>query len=59
MKFHSKNVSFLHLFSNECILIFYLKKKPQPYKKRKDFVGGHYIIFSIFFCLVMFHESYT
>jgi len=30
-----KKCVFLHLFSNECIIIFFLKKKPQPYKKEE------------------------
>jgi hypothetical protein len=39
---------------------FFLKeKKPLPYQRQGDFIDGHYNIFSIFFCLVMFHESQT
>jgi hypothetical protein len=48
----------LHLFSSECIISFF-RKKPLPYQRGGDFINGHCIIFSIFFCLVMFHESQT
>jgi hypothetical protein len=30
-----KKCVFLHLFSNECIIISFFKKKPQPYKKEE------------------------
>jgi hypothetical protein len=52
-----KKCVFLHLFSNECIIIFYFKEKPLPYHRGGDFINGHCIIFSIFFCLVIFLES--
>jgi hypothetical protein len=52
-----KKCVFLHLFNNECIIISLLGKKPLPYQRGGDFIDGHCIIFSIFFCLVMFHES--
>jgi len=51
-----KNVV-LHLFNNECIIIIFFRKKPLPYQRRADFINEHYIIFSVFFCLVMFRES--
>jgi len=37
----------------------FLKEKPLPYQRGGDFIDGHCIIFSIFFCLVKFHESQT
>jgi hypothetical protein len=39
--------------------IFSLGKKPLPYQRRKYFIDGNCIIFSVFFCLVMFHEPQT
>jgi len=39
--------------------IFFLGKKNHPYQRRKDFIAGHCIIFSVFFCSVMFHEPQT
>jgi hypothetical protein len=45
---------------NEWMYIKYLPfRKKKPYKKGRDFINGHYIIFSIFFCMVMFHEPQT
>jgi len=52
-----KKCVFFHFFSNECIIVSFFRKKPLPYQKGGDFINGHYIIFSIFFFLVMFHES--
>ncbi len=52
-----KKCVFLHLFSNECIIISFFREKPLPYQKGGDFIDGHCIIFSIFFCLVMYDES--
>jgi hypothetical protein len=37
----------------------YLKKKPIPNERKKDFIVGHNIIFSDFFCLVMSYEPQT
>ncbi len=37
----------------------YLKKKPIPYERKIDFIVGHCIVFSDFFCLVMSYESQT
>jgi hypothetical protein len=37
----------------------YLKKKPIPNEREKDFIVGYYIIFSDFFCLVMSYEPQT
>jgi hypothetical protein len=37
--------------------IFLLGKKPLPHQREGDIIDGHCIIFSISFCLVMFHES--
>jgi hypothetical protein len=37
--------------------MLFLGKKPTPYQRKGDFIDGHYIIFSIFFFMVMFHES--
>jgi hypothetical protein len=51
-----KKCVFLHLFSNECILICYLKeKKSLPYQRGADFIDGHCVNFLFFFCSVMFH----
>jgi len=52
-----KKCVFLHLFINKCIIIFLLGKKPLPYQKGGDFIDEYCVIFSILFCLVMFHES--
>ncbi len=37
----------------------YLKKKPIPNDKERDFIVGHCIIFSDFLYLVMSYESQT
>jgi hypothetical protein len=37
----------------------YLKKKPIPNEIEKDFIVGHCIIFSDFFCLVISYEPQT
>jgi hypothetical protein len=37
----------------------HLKKKPIPNERERDFIVGHYIIFSDFFCLVMSYEPQT
>ncbi len=37
----------------------YLKKKPIPNEKERDFIVGHCIIFSDFFCLVMSYQPQT
>ncbi len=39
--------------------ILFLGEKPLPYQGIKDFIDGHCIIFSNFFCLVMFYEPQT
>jgi hypothetical protein len=39
--------------------IYIYREKPLPYQRGEDFIDGHRIIFSIFFCLVMFHEPQT
>jgi hypothetical protein len=39
--------------------IFFYEKKPLPYWKWGDFIDGYHIIFSIFFCLIMFYEPQT
>jgi hypothetical protein len=39
--------------------IFFKRKKSLPYQKVGDLIDVHCIIFSIFFCLVMFHEPQT
>ncbi len=54
-----KNCVFLHLFNNECIITSFFKQKTTTISRGGDFINGHYIIFSIFFCLVIFHESQT
>jgi hypothetical protein len=38
---------------------FFLGKKPLPYQKGGNFIYGHYIIFSIFFCFILFYEPQT
>jgi hypothetical protein len=52
-----KKMCFLHLFHSEYITIVFFLKKTPTIQIGGDFIDGHYIIFSIFFCLVMFHES--
>jgi hypothetical protein len=55
-----KKSVFLHFFGNECIIISYFQeKKTMIYQRGGDFTDVHCIIFSIFFYLVMFHESQT
>jgi len=39
--------------------IFFLRRKSLPHQRGEDFINGHCIIFSILFCLLMFHESQT
>jgi hypothetical protein len=39
--------------------VFFLGKEPLLYERRKDFIDELYFFFSIFFNLVMFHESQT
>ncbi len=47
---------FLHFWT---INTYILGGKSLPYQRREDFIDGHYIIFSILFCLVMFYEPQT
>jgi hypothetical protein len=55
-----KKCVFFTFLNNNCIIIYILKgKKPLPYQRGGGFKDGHCIIFSIFFCLVMFHEPQT
>jgi hypothetical protein len=37
----------------------YLKKKPIPNEKERNFVVGHCIIIFYFFCLIMSYEPQT
>jgi hypothetical protein len=37
----------------------YLKKKPIPNERERDYIVGNCIIFSAFFCLVMSYEPQT
>jgi hypothetical protein len=53
-----KNCVFLHLFSNECIIIsLFFGKNHYHIKEEEILKMGIALSFSIFFCLVMFHES--
>jgi hypothetical protein len=59
MKLHSKNVCFLKFWTINANNIFFQRKKSLPYQKVGDLIDVHCIIFSIFFCLVMFHDPQT
>jgi hypothetical protein len=37
----------------------YLKRKPIPNEREREFIIAHYIIFSDFFCLVISYEPQT
>jgi hypothetical protein len=37
----------------------FLQKKPPPYERGGIFINENCVIFKVFFCLVMFHESQT
>jgi hypothetical protein len=37
----------------------YLKKKPIPNERERDFIVGHCVIFSDFFCLIISYEPQT
>ncbi len=54
-----KKCVFWHFLSNRCIINSYFWEETITLKKRKDFIGGHYIVFSFFFGLVMCHEPQT
>jgi hypothetical protein len=54
-----KKCVFFAFLSNKFIIIYILGNKSLPYQRGGDFIDGNCIIFSIFFCLVMFHESQT
>jgi hypothetical protein len=53
-----KDMCFIHFFSNKKIILC-IWRKNQYQMKEKIFIVGHCIIFSDFFCLVMFYESQT
>ncbi len=56
LKIHSKCV-FLHLLSNKCIInSCFWEKNHYLKKKEKILQGGHCIVFSFFFVLVLCHE---
>jgi len=50
---------FLHFFSNGCIIISSFQEKTTTISKRKRINRWALHYFSIFFCLIMFHESQT
>jgi hypothetical protein len=54
-----KKCVFCTFLSNKCIKNSYLWGGNLPLKKGEDFIGGHCIIFSFFFGLVMCHEPQT
>jgi hypothetical protein len=54
-----KKCVFFAFLNNKCIINFFKRKKSLPYQRGGDFINGHCIIFSIFFCLEMFHEAQT
>ncbi len=55
-----KKCVFFAFLNNKCIKIsFFKEKETTTISKRGDFIDGHFISFSIFFCLVMFHEPQT
>jgi thioredoxin-related protein len=57
LKIHSKYVFFFSAIKAKYCM--YLKKKLIPNEKERDFIVGHCIIFSDFFCLVMSYEPQT
>jgi hypothetical protein len=50
---------FFAFLNNKCIIISFIRQKTITISKRRRFINGHCIIFSIFFCLTMFYESQT
>jgi hypothetical protein len=44
-----KKCVFLHLFNNECIIIYIFRKKPLLYQRGGDFIDVHCNIFSNYF----------
>ncbi len=40
---------FVYLFSNECIIIFFFRKKLLPYQRGGDFIDGHALFFQFSF----------
>jgi len=51
-----KKFVFFAFLNNKYIIYIFKGKNLVPYQRGGDFIDGHYIIFSIFFCLAMFHE---
>jgi hypothetical protein len=51
-----KKCVFFTFLNKKCIIIIILRKKPLLYQRGGDFIDGHCISFSIFFCLIMFYE---
>ncbi len=54
-----KNVFFFIFLAIKEKYFMYLKKKPIRNEREKDFIIGHCIIFSDFFCLIMSYEPQT
>jgi len=50
--------SFFSIIKEKYFMYFY-KKKPIPNERERDFIIGHCIIFSDFFCLIMSYEPQT
>jgi len=62
-KFLVKNSLKIFIFSFTLAIkekyFMYLKKKPIPNERERDFIVGHCIIFLDFFCLVTSYEPQT
>jgi len=50
---------FSHFFSKKKYILYVFKEKPIPNERERDFIVGHYIIFSDLFCLVISYEPQT
>jgi hypothetical protein len=56
---NSLKIFFFHFIFFKVKYFIYLKKKPIPNERERDFIVGHCIIFSDFFCLLMSYEPQT
>jgi hypothetical protein len=50
---------FLKISTIKAKYFIYLKKKPIPNERKRDFIVGHYTIFSNLFSLIMSYEPLT
>jgi hypothetical protein len=55
----TQKMCFFHFISNKCIRMSFILKKPLPCERGGDFIDVLCIMLSVFFDLVIFHESQT